>query len=52
MTKKKRTWDPMDWQGRRREQVEGNYKVLGVTVAVLALVLLISVVCGVFGVEL
>ena len=52
MTKKKESWDPGDWQGRRREQVEGNYKVLGITVAVLALTLLISVVCGVFGVEL
>ena len=41
-------WDPNDWQGRTREQVERNNKVFGysviISIIVVAIVLIISII--------
>jgi hypothetical protein len=41
-------WDPDDWQGRTRQQVERNNKVFGysviISIIVVAIVLIISII--------
>jgi len=50
---KEKKWNPSDWQGRTKQQVEGNAKVMGFTfmVVVAAFVLygLFSLVTYVLG---
>jgi hypothetical protein len=33
---KKEKWNPVDWQGRTKLQIEGNAKIMGYTFLVLA----------------
>ena len=33
---KKEKWNPLDWQGRTKQQVESNGKIMGYTFLVLA----------------
>jgi hypothetical protein len=37
---KEKEWNPEDWQGRSKSQVEGNYKILDWTMSSAAIFLL------------
>jgi hypothetical protein len=39
-------------QGRTRRQTEGNYKVMGIVLVAFVVGIIITLVCGVFGLEL
>lgn len=40
-------WDPNDWQGRTREQVERNNKVFGYSVIVSIIVVVIALIISI-----
>lgn len=37
-------WDPNEWQGRSREKIENNYKVMGYTFFIFIVVSIIFVI--------
>lgn len=40
-------WDPNDWQGRTREQVERNNRVFGYSVIILIIVVAIVLITSI-----
>jgi uncharacterized membrane protein YidH (DUF202 family) len=43
----KMNWDPNDWQGRTREQVERNNRVFGYSVIILIIVVAIVLITSI-----
>lgn len=37
----KKEWNPEDWQGRSKRQVESNYTVLGIAYSIVAITFLL-----------
>lgn len=46
--KKKKKWDASKWQGRDRSQVEGNYKVLGLTIFTFVVIIIFYSIISLF----
>jgi hypothetical protein len=40
--KRKESWNPEDWQGRKKEQVEFNYLMVGVSLTIFLLSIVTS----------
>lgn len=36
----KKKFDPKDWQGRRKDQVESNYMIANISIGVIAVIMM------------
>lgn len=49
----KKKFDPRDWQGRRKDQVESNHMIANISIGVIAVImmglLLVSILKDTFG---
>ena len=48
MEARTKEWDAAAYQGRSKRQVEGNYKVIGLTIASVVAAILIYVIVNLF----
>ena len=45
-------FNPNDWQGRRKEQVESNYKLVYISTFLFTVVILIILFCKLIGIPI
>jgi len=36
----KKKFNPRDWQGRRKDQVESSYMILGISIVIIAVIIM------------